>query len=168
VAGLGIDIPGILNFGKVDNVLYRGAQPGVEGFLELKKRGIKTIVSLRTNSDEKFLWGTGLFYRQLPCKLDLKHPGADIPEIQRFLRLMQKPELHPVYVHCLCGMDRTGVAVATYRVLYSGWTKEDAIKEMHGYRFHDILFWLDDFIEKMDVEKFRAEVNALPIPAVAR
>ena len=40
-------VPGIKNFGKVDEYLYRGAQPKPEGIEELKKLGIDTIVDLR-------------------------------------------------------------------------------------------------------------------------
>jgi len=40
-------VPGIRNFGKVDEYLYRGAQPKPEGIEDLKKLGIVTIVDLR-------------------------------------------------------------------------------------------------------------------------
>jgi protein tyrosine phosphatase (PTP) superfamily phosphohydrolase (DUF442 family) len=38
---------GIKDFGKVNEYLYRGAQPKQEGIEELKKLGIDTIVDLR-------------------------------------------------------------------------------------------------------------------------
>ena len=40
-------VPGIKDFGKVNEHLYRGAQPKPEGIEELKKLGIDTIVDLR-------------------------------------------------------------------------------------------------------------------------
>src|SRR5256885_1649694 len=54
------DVPGVPNFARVSDVLYRGAQPTHEGFLELKKLGVRTVVSLRQmHSDRDMLSGTG-------------------------------------------------------------------------------------------------------------
>ena len=39
-------VPGIKDFGRVNEYLYRGAQPKEEGIEELKKLGIDTIVDL--------------------------------------------------------------------------------------------------------------------------
>ena len=41
------DLEGLKNFAKISNALYRGAQPGAEGFRTLKDMGVKTIVNLR-------------------------------------------------------------------------------------------------------------------------
>src|SRR5215468_2560956 len=43
-----ITIPGISDFGKVNDYLYRGAQPKDEGLDQLKRLGIDTIVDLRS------------------------------------------------------------------------------------------------------------------------
>src|SRR5579859_808476 len=40
-------VPGIKDLGKVDDFLYRGAQPTEAGIEQLKKMGIDTIVDLR-------------------------------------------------------------------------------------------------------------------------
>src|ERR1700747_3910539 len=40
-------LPGLPNGGRVNDVLYRGAQPHTTGLQELKKLGITTIVDLR-------------------------------------------------------------------------------------------------------------------------
>jgi protein-tyrosine phosphatase len=40
----------------------------------------------------------------------------------------------PVYVHCLDGIDRSNVLIASYRVLVEGVNPEDAIHEIE--RFH--------------------------------
>src|SRR3712207_3969440 len=37
----------IKNFGRVNENFYRGAQPDAEGFAELKKLGVKTVIDLR-------------------------------------------------------------------------------------------------------------------------
>src|ERR1700756_1681637 len=42
-----IYVPGISDFGKVNDFLYRGAQPKDDGVDQLKKFGIDTVVDLR-------------------------------------------------------------------------------------------------------------------------
>ena len=42
-----IDVPGVSDFGKVNDFLYRGAQPKDDGVEQLKNFGIDTIVDLR-------------------------------------------------------------------------------------------------------------------------
>lgn len=42
-----VTVPGIKEFGKIDEFIYRGAQPKPEGIDELKKLGIDVIIDLR-------------------------------------------------------------------------------------------------------------------------
>src|SRR5271170_400988 len=49
-------IPGVPNSGKINDHLYRGAQPRDPGLLALKKLGVTTIVDLRLEDPEKFGW----------------------------------------------------------------------------------------------------------------
>jgi protein tyrosine phosphatase (PTP) superfamily phosphohydrolase (DUF442 family) len=41
------------HFFRVDNQLYRGGQPTLEGFHRLAARGVKTIISLRAQQDHQ-------------------------------------------------------------------------------------------------------------------
>src|SRR5512135_1193454 len=43
---------GIRNFGKVNDELYRGAQPDAAGIKNLKRLGVKSIVNLRTSTGD--------------------------------------------------------------------------------------------------------------------
>src|ERR1700722_14631361 len=43
----------IWNFGKIDDRLYRGAQPDAQGIARLKQLGVAMIINLRTTND---LW----------------------------------------------------------------------------------------------------------------
>src|SRR5262249_26163998 len=45
--GQKLQISGLRNAGKIDDSLFRGAQPQLQGIDELKKLGITTIVDLR-------------------------------------------------------------------------------------------------------------------------
>ena len=55
-------------------------------------------------------------------------------ELEKVLAIFDDPD--PVLVHCWGGSDRTGYAVAAYRILRQGWSAEDACREMNRY-WHD-------------------------------
>src|SRR3954465_375600 len=62
---------GILNFGKVNDVLYRGAQPDEAGIEKLSRLGIKTIINLRMAEDawkpeEAKAISHGILYTNVP------------------------------------------------------------------------------------------------------
>jgi len=58
-----IELPGLPNLHKVDDGLYRGAQPTAEGIKELEKLGVKTIVCLRaTHSDKELIGQANIAY----------------------------------------------------------------------------------------------------------
>lgn len=136
---------GLPNFFKVSGTLYRGAQPTKEGFPELKKMGIKTIVNLRKyHTDEKFIKGMGFDYFQIPT--NTSRPLKD--HYQKFLDIVNNPDLQPVFVHCHYGADRTGTAVALYRITVQKWAAEEAIRELQegGYNYHSIYKEIIKFI----------------------
>ncbi len=125
------------NLYQVSDTLYRGAQPSAAGFRELSKMGVKTIVSLRQyHSDEKLLSGTGLNYFNIPISASDPHKA----DFQKFLDIAADPQMQPVFVHCQHGADRTGTAVALYRIKVQGWDREEAIRELRegGYGYHKI------------------------------
>src|SRR5580765_1739442 len=51
-----LKLPGLPNGGKIDDSLFRGAQPLERGFPELKSLGITTIVDLRQEDSQKLDW----------------------------------------------------------------------------------------------------------------
>ncbi len=136
---------GLTNFFKVSDNLYRGAQPKKTGFEELKKLGIKTIVSLRnSNVDEKMIAGSGITYFHIPISSIFPKKK----KFARFLEIVSDPANCPVFVHCRRGADRTGTAVALYRIKVQGWKVEEAINEMvnGGYHFNPIYFNLKSLV----------------------
>ncbi|MCZ7646536.1 MAG: tyrosine-protein phosphatase [Planctomycetota bacterium] len=147
--------PGVPNFHKVSDGLYRSAQPSAEGMRELKDLGVKTVVNLRQfHSDRDEIGETGLGYEHI--YFNPFHP--EDKEIVRFLQIVSRPERAPVLVHCKHGADRTGTVCALYRVCVEGWSKEDAIEELKegGYGHHESLFGnLITYIRKLDVEAIR-------------
>jgi protein tyrosine/serine phosphatase len=146
--------PGLSNLFKVSNDLYRGAQPDENGFAELSKLGIKTVVSLRAiHSEREEMDKSSMAYRHI--KFSPFHPEQE--DVVAFLKIMADPDKRPVFVHCKHGSDRTGTMTAFYRIVFQGWTKEEAIREMKegGYGFHSIWKNLIKFIRKSDIEKIK-------------
>jgi protein tyrosine phosphatase (PTP) superfamily phosphohydrolase (DUF442 family) len=151
-----IDLPGLPNLHKVNDGLYRGAQPTADGIRELEKLGVKTIVNLRSShSDKEILGNARLAYATIPMS------AWDVREedIIRFLQIVTDEKRQPVFVHCQHGADRTGVMCAAYRVVVEGWTKQQAIDEMAqgGFGFHPIWKSLPKLIQSLDVEKTKAQ-----------
>jgi protein tyrosine phosphatase (PTP) superfamily phosphohydrolase (DUF442 family) len=153
------DIPGVANFAKVSDTLYRGAQPTAEGFKELKRMGIRTVVSLRTtSSDRSLLAGTGMKYRRLACE----PYDPDEEDLVRFLSLVRNPENQPVFVHCRQGADRTGWAVAGYRVVEQSWKPGDAFGEMKGFGHHEFFTAIRKHLLRIDPGRVRRLVEQEP------
>jgi protein tyrosine phosphatase (PTP) superfamily phosphohydrolase (DUF442 family) len=153
-----LERPGLPNLNKVNDGLYRGAQPTAEGIKELEKMGVKTIVCLRSdNSDKKIMGDSGLALVEIPLNTWDVHDT----DIVRFLQVATDKKRQPVFVHCQHGADRTGTMCAGYRVVVDGWSKQQAIDEMTkgGFGFHSIWTNLPRLIEKLDVEKAKAEAE---------
>lgn len=158
-------VPGkhLENFWQVSPLLYRSAQPYVDGFRDLQQLGIGEVLDLR------------LFHRDVPAtdtQLTLfRSPllASDIDEknVIGALQIIANAR-RPVLVHCLHGSDRTGLVVAMYRVVCQGWSKQQAIEEMEngGYGYHTMFGNIPEFIEKADIEAIRKEVHGAACPAV--
>ena len=153
-----INLTGVSNFYKVSDNLYRGAQPNEEGFRQLQKLGIKTVVNLRSShSDRDKLKGTNLNYEEIP--MTAWHPKNE--DAVKFLKIAADANLAPVFVHCKRGADRTGMMCSVYRVTVQNWPKEEAIKEMTkgDYGFYFIWQNIINYIRKLDVEKIRQQAG---------
>jgi tyrosine-protein phosphatase SIW14 len=125
---------GIPRFGKVSEVLYRGGQPSAEGLQELQRMGIEVVVDMRGTASEverKAVTNLGMEYVSIPshCPFPSDKPWA------RFLEVMRENRGKKVFVHCRLGDDRTGLAVATYRVADEGWSADEALREMKAFGF---------------------------------
>jgi len=145
------------NLHKVSDVLYRGEQPTAEGFKELEKMGIKTVINLRSfHSDRDKLKGTSLGYEHI--RVETWDPELD--EVVRALKVMTDKEKQPVFVHCMHGADRTGTVVAIYRIMEQGWGKEKTIKEMRegGFGYHEMWKGLPKFIRGLDIEELKGKL----------
>nr|WP_320133497.1 tyrosine-protein phosphatase [uncultured Holophaga sp.] len=154
-------LPGVLNFGQVDGILWRGAQPSAEGFRALKAAGARTVVNLRSDHDDApLLKGTGLRYFRLPS-----HAWkVDEAKLALFLKIVQDPANQPVFVHCMEGRDRTGYAVAAYRMAAQGWPVDAALREMDTFHFNHVWVFNPGQLRRLDIPRLKARVAALPEP----
>ena len=157
------DVPGVKNFAKVSDGLYRGEQPTAEGFAELKKMGIKTAVNLRSfHSDHSLLAGTGLQYVHFYCQA--WHPEDE--DVAKFLKVLKDPNNRPVFVHCQHGADRTGMMVAAYRMVEQSWSSEDAARETHNFGFHMIFTEIQEYLKRFNAAAMAKTVDETAAPKI--
>jgi tyrosine-protein phosphatase SIW14 len=122
---------GVPNFQKVDDHVYRGAQPTGQGFKSLAKLGIKTVVDLRESGnrsrvEEKIVRAAGMGYVTVPMN-GLEAPSND--KVGKVLALLEDTSTGPVFVHCQHGADRTGAVIACYRIEHDRWKNDQALRE---------------------------------------
>lgn len=124
-------LEGVGNFQKVDDHVYRGAQPTREGFRNLSKLGIQTVVDLREPGDRsvterKWVTGAGMRYVSVPMN-GMARPSNE--SVLKVLGLLEDRGAGPVFVHCKRGADRTGGVIACYRVEHDHWKNDQALAE---------------------------------------
>jgi tyrosine-protein phosphatase SIW14 len=153
-----IQMPGVDNFFKVTDYLYRSEQPTEEGMKHLKKMGIKTVINLRVfHSDLKKTQKTGLLNEEL----SVKPWHIEDEDVIRVLRIIRKRKNGPFLMHCWRGADRLGLMVAMFRIVEQRWTKDEAIEEMvnGGYGFHETWQNIIEYIKNVDLDKIRKGVE---------
>jgi uncharacterized protein (TIGR01244 family) len=139
---------GVPNFHQVDEHLYRGAQPSAEGFRNLARLGIKTVIDLRepgdrAHTEEKIVTADGMRYIHLPLN-GYHAPSED--QITQLLGLLNNRDGGPVFIHCRRGADRTGTVVACYRISRQNWTNDKALAEARQYGMSWTEWSMQDFV----------------------
>ncbi len=142
------EIPGIHNFGQVNDHLYRGAQPTEEGFRTLARMGIRTIVDLREEGDRsaaerELVESLGMRYVNIPMR------GFETPSdeaVAEALAIFNNRSAGPVFVHCRRGADRTGTVIACYRIEHDHWTNQAALNEAKAYRMSWLQFQMANYV----------------------
>ena len=153
------------NFYRVTPTLYRSAQLGREDVAALGPLGIRTVVGLRAfHSDKKWLNESGIAIRRVKI-YTWAISDANVVAALKAIREAEKDG--PVLLHCWHGADRTGLIAAMYRILYQGWSKEQALDELEngGYGYHAMWKNIPNYLRKVDIDKIRAQLG--PESAVA-
>ena len=141
----------IPNFHQVHPWLYRSGQPTQTGLSNLQQMEIKTIINLKYDFLKFFQEGPGEVKREQEwaTKANIRfehiplHPiwAPKAEEIDRVLTLIRNQDNWPIYIHCVSGVNRTGIIIGAYRVKFEGWTPQQAYKEMVSLGFHRCRFW---------------------------
>jgi tyrosine-protein phosphatase SIW14 len=148
------NLPGLENVGRVAPGIFRGAQPGKDGYATLKRMGIRTVIDMRTTESEKQqVEAAGM--KAIAVPISMSRNGLR-EKVDRVVALMADPANQPVYVHCRHGQDRTGIVVAAYRMKQQGWSLADAEAEMQAFGFNNI--WLNF---KKFIRQYGAEMSKL-------
>ncbi len=138
---------GILNFGKVNEHLYRGAEPDTAAVSNLAKLGITLIIDLRDGREVRAgeasdAAANGLTYTNIPLK------GLGRPTDKQIAQVLATIDAAPgpVFVHCEHGCDRTGTVVACYRISHDHWAMETAQTEADRYGMSELERGMRSFV----------------------
>jgi tyrosine-protein phosphatase SIW14 len=142
-------VSGIPNFHQVNGNIYRGGQPTAQGWISLKRLGVKTVIDLRrdgkhsTKAEERAVEAAGMHYVNVPMR------GVVAPRdetVFKVLALLESRDAGPLFVHCRRGKDRTGTIIACYRIAHDGWPNQKALEEAKSYGMHWYEFGLKRYV----------------------
>ena len=126
------EVPGIVNFSRVDATVGCGGATQPAAMSELKKQGFKSVINLRLATEEgaqveasrTAAEQAGLKYIHLP--FDASKPDDKI--VENFLGAVADDTNQPVYIHC-GSANRVGSVWMIKRVLQDGWEIDKAREE---------------------------------------
>lgn len=150
-------VVGAPNLHRIDDHLYRSAQPTARGMRNLEQAGLRKVINLRSNhSDSGAILGTRLGLEEVPMVAWSVNEEA----VVRVLRVLSDPSQGPFLVHCQHGADRTGLVAAMYRMVLQGWSREEAMREMTegGFGYHSMWTNLLTYLRTVDVDRIREKV----------
>lgn len=146
------------NLYQISDNLYRCEQPRGNDWNALAENGNKTIINFRRRQSDRDAEGTsGLTFVHLPMRAG----KIRYEKVVECLRMINESP-NPTIVHCLHGSDRTGCVVACYRMVFCGWTREQAIAEFLDPRFGYHRFWFPGivkFLEEVDTQKMKSDIE---------
>lgn len=125
---------GVPSLYQVEAGVWRGGQPTEAGWLWLAGHGVTNVVKLNESSE-----GNDSAARELGMQVETYPINWCRQVCLRPHKCQLRQAVEAIrggtYIHCEHGQDRTGLAVACYR-LKEGWSKADAEKEMLACGFH--------------------------------
>jgi tyrosine-protein phosphatase SIW14 len=157
--GAAVAAPGVPNFHQVTDTIYRGAQPADQGWKSLAGLGIKVVIDLRregedghsTAAEAKAVQAAGMRYVHVPMAGLVAPSNAQIDKV---VTLFASGE--PVFVHCKRGKDRTGTAIACYRIRQQGWLNAKALSEAKSLGLHWIELGMKSYINSYKAPAIQA------------
>ena len=141
------------NYWKIDENMYRSAQPSPAMFYDLKQKGFKTIINLRGSRDDLVDQMERRICNNLNLKLiDYKMLSRAAPLKEQIIDAKElfKTIKYPALLHCKSGADRTGIMAALY-LIFKGQKVSHAKSQLSFKYLHIKLAKsgiLDAFFEK--------------------
>lgn len=129
-----LNIKGVENAYRVDDAIWRSAQPDDSAWPALAAAGCRAVIDLSNVGDEAhrqrdLVIATGMYFVALdwsgllpPCQ------GKVIEALREIDNAIIRGQ-SPVLIHCQHGSDRTGTLCACWRIHHDGWSFEDAMEE---------------------------------------
>ncbi len=145
------------NFYRVSDDLYRSEQPAPSDIPDLKKFGIRTVLSLRHYHHDSRAFAQADIQA---LQHEMNAGSASVSDLVAVLKIIHAAP-KPVLVHCWHGSDRTGFVVAGYRMVFMNWTADEAIHELRsgGFGLHESWYPnLAQVLKAMDVSAVRKAV----------
>ena len=136
--------------------IYLAGQPTVEDFQEFKKRGVKSVLNLRTKDEMDFdeakaIKNLGLEYHIVP----IASPDALTDEnFDKLRKLLNTKGQRPLLLHC-ASANRVGAVWLAHRVLDGGLTYDAALAEAKivGLKASAMEAKAKDYIAKQKAKK---------------
>jgi tyrosine-protein phosphatase SIW14 len=147
--------PPVPNLFKINDSMYRSAQPGKNSITYFDSLGIRSILNLRKHHEDP----VGIHAKAYAVKMKASRFTDD--DIIRALQIISTAP-KPILVHCRYGADRTGLVIAMYRIIFENWTREKAIAELlnGGYGFHTRYENIPEYIQHADITAIKKSVLA--------
>jgi tyrosine-protein phosphatase SIW14 len=161
--------PGIPNFHRVEDHIFRGGQPPRNAWASLSKLGVKVVIDLRRESEHSSaaerhaVEAAGMRYVNIPMN-GIVAPSDE--EIGKVLALFDRSAGAPVFVHCRRGADRTGTVVACYRIEHDHWNSQRALKEAKSYGMSWVEIGMRHYVRRFQGTEEMAAAGS-QVPAVA-
>lgn len=139
--------------------LYRSALPDAQMLPFLQDNNVKTVINFYQKPDSLWLTDSSIKQVHLPLRTD-RITDAQVLEV---LRAMDEAEQQGgVLIHCKHGQNRTGLIAAMYRILYQGWSREEAISELKNGGFGGVDRMQDalEYLTEVDLVAMRSALDS--------
>ena len=136
------DVPGILNFARLETTIACGGATKPEALVELKKMGFKSVIALRLANEEGAdidkeavaAKAAGMNFVHLPFNMQAPDPKL----VDNFVAAVTSPANEPAYIHCALG-GRAAALWMIKRVQIDGWDEAKALEEATALGLNDRL-----------------------------
>ncbi|GES74260.1 putative tyrosine phosphatase family protein [Rhizophagus clarus] len=152
-----------LNYGMIEEDLYRSGQPNELNFPFLEKLGLKTVVWLAPEEPNQrflnFIDDQDIQWHHLGVMSSVNALDPITEEVVlEALEIILNPRNHPMTVMCNLGRHRTGTIVGCLRKLQK-WNLTSIFEEYRRYAGPKVRVLNEQFIELFDTDLVRVPVN---------